>query len=340
MGDRATRALVIGSRGNIGGPLIRHLRTLGYEVLEADIRPGFREGYLVADINNPLDLLPAFDWGPHVVYLLAGTVGREVCEQATTLTIATNLVGLTNVIQLCKRTESRLVFLSSSEVYGPQDGEMDEARSVPRPNNLYALSKWLGEQLVDYEAKAGGLRAVTLRPFTIYDENEEPGDHRSAMIRFAWHLARGEPIEVHRGSARGWLHISDAVRVIEAAGRLDSYTVINIGHPDIVETTQLAEMIRRKLDGQPSLVYSTELPDHMTLVKRPSLVRQATLLGTTPLVSLQQGVSWVCSRQKELVKEEAPNSASICPDDLRSATLARRWAQLLAVPAENAERKP
>ena len=40
------------------------------------------------------------------------------------------------------------------------------------------------------------------------------------MIRFAYNLQHGLPIEVHKGSARGWLHVSDAVRAIEAATRV------------------------------------------------------------------------------------------------------------------------
>lgn len=298
--ERRTRALVIGSRGNIGRHLVHHLQTLGYEVLEADIRPGFREGYYVADINHPLDLLPPFDWGPQVVFLLAGAVGREVCQQAGTLAMTTNLAGLANVLDLCRRSGSRCIFFSSSEVYGRVDGVMDEATSLPRPNNRYALSKWLGEQLVEYEVRYAGLQAVILRPFTIYGEDEEAGEHRSAVIRFASRLARGMPIEVHRGSARGWLHVSDAVRAIEAAGRLDHYVVINIGHPDVVPTTDLAEMIRKELGAAPALVRPGELPSQMTLVKRPALDRQSKLLSFSPSVPLSRGIAWVCARQKAL----------------------------------------
>lgn len=301
---RPTKALVIGSRGNIGGPLVRHLRAAGYDVLEADIRPGFRDGYLVADINNPLDLLPAFDWGPDVVFLLAGAVGREVCEQASALAITTNLSGLSNILALCRRAGSRCVFFSSSEVYGPNDEVMDEATSVPHPNNRYAMSKWLSEQLLEYEVRQGGLQTAIVRLFTIYDENEEPGDHRSAMIRFAWHLARGEPIEVHRGSARGWLHVSDAVRAIEAVGRLREHAVINIGHPEVVQTTELAEMIRRHLGAAQALIRLRDLPPQMALLKRPRLERQLTLLGFRPSVPLEQGVGWVCDRQRALVAAE------------------------------------
>jgi len=291
------KALVIGAAGNIGAPLVAHLRHTGYQVLEVDIKPGWRRDYIMADIGHPLDLLPAFDWAPDVVFLLAASVGRMTCEQAASLSVATNLGGLNNVLQLCVRGECTLVYLSTSEVYGAASDVMDDAAGVPQPLNRYGLSKWLGEQLVEYEVRSGGLRAVTLRPCMIYDEAEALGDHRSAMIRFAHNLAHGLPIEVHVGSARGWLHVSDAVRAIEAAGRLDRYATINLGHPDIIPMAGLAEMIRAELGADPSLIQFTRLPSKMTLVKRPTLDRQRELLGFTPTIDIREGVRRVCARQ-------------------------------------------
>jgi nucleoside-diphosphate-sugar epimerase len=263
------KALVIGSEGNIGTPLVRYLKSKGYEVLESDIRPGYRPEYLMADINYPLDILPAFlDWKPDVVFILSAIVSRVTCEQAAELAITTNLAGINNMLQLCKRVNAMTVFFSTSEVYGPNNNPMDEALSNPQPNNRYGLSKLLGEKLVEYEAITYGLRAVSLRPFMIYDENEDFGDHRSAMIRFASNLALGKPIEVHRGSARGWLHISDAVAAIEAATRVSEYTVINIGHPEIISISDLAEMIRVELDAPSELITYTDIPARMTLAER------------------------------------------------------------------------
>jgi nucleoside-diphosphate-sugar epimerase len=290
-----TKALVIGSEGNIGGPLVRYLRADGYDVLEADLRPSFRGGYVMADINNPIDLLPAFDWEPDIVFILSAMVSRVTCEQASSLAISTNLGGINNVLQLCKRVDAMTVYFSTSEVYGPHVELMEEELSDPEPNNRYGLSKLLGEKLVEYEVRTYGLRATTLRPFMIYDENEDFGDHRSAMIRFAGNLAQGKPIEVHRGSARGWMHISDAVQAIEAAARLDEYTVVNIGHPDIRPIEDLAEMIRAELDADPSLVQLVDQPSLMTLRKTPKLERQRTVLGVEPTVSLEEGVARVCA---------------------------------------------
>lgn len=293
------KALVIGSEGNIGAPLVKHLRAAGYDLLESDIRPAWRSEYMMADINHPIDLLPAFDWHPDVVFLLSAMVSRVTCEQASSLAIATNLGGINNVLQLVKRAGAMVVFFSTSEVYGPGCDPMDERDSNPRPNNRYGLSKLLGEQLVEYEVRTHGLRAVSLRPFMVYDENEDLGDHRSAMIRFTSDLAVGRPIQVHRGSARSWLHVSDAIRAIEAAAAVSEYAVINIGHPDVVPIESLAERIRRELGASPSLVQVSELPARMTLAKRPTLTRQRELLGVEPRVGLDEGIRLVCARVRE-----------------------------------------
>ena len=293
------KALVIGAAGNLGKPLSRYLTSIGYEVIESDIKPGYRKGYLTADINNPIDLLPAFDQRPDVVFLLAGIVGRMACEQAASLSIGTNLAGINNIIQLCKRGNARLVYFSTSEVYGPGCDPMDETLSDPLPNNRYGLEKLLGEKLVEYEVQNHGLKAATIRPCMIYSEDEDFGDHRSAMIRFAYRLARGETIEVHRGSLRGWMHVSDLVRATERAAHIDEYMAINVGHPDIRPIEELAEMIRVRLGAPKNLVIEHELPAQMTSVKRPVLKRQAEVLGIQCKVSLEVGVDRLIARVNE-----------------------------------------
>jgi len=295
------KALVIGSEGNIGTVLVKHLREKGYEVLEVDIKSGYRDNYMVADINHPIDLLPAFDWQPDVVFLLSAMVSRVTCEQSGCLSIMTNLGGINNILQLSKRVNAKTVFFSSSEVYGPECDPMDETMPNPSPNNRYGLSKLLGEKLVEYEVKNYGLRAVTIRPFMMYDEEESFGDHRSAMIRFAGNLALGKSIEVHIGSARSWFHASDAVRSIEAAVHTKEYAIINIGHPHVITMDDLAEMVRQELKAPKELIKYVDIPSRMTLVKRPTLDRQRILLGVEPKVSLEEGVKRVCRRVPERI---------------------------------------
>jgi len=152
----------------------------------------------------------------------------------------------------------------------------------------------LAEKLVEYEVNYHGLDAVILRPFMMYDEEEDLGDHRSALIRFATSLALGKPIEVHKGSARGWFHVSDAIRSIEAATRINTFETINIGNPDIRPISELAEMICTELGADPRLINYCDIPAQMTPVKNPTFSKQSNLLGTTPQVSLEEGIKIVC----------------------------------------------
>lgn len=288
-----SRILIVGSAGNIGKPLVQHLRAQGHQVLESDHRAGWREGYVMADIRNAIDLLPAFDWEPEVVYMLAALVSRVTCENSPSLAVDTNLTGLQHVMELTKRVGAKFVYFSTSEVYGNEVEIMAEDGPV-QPNNRYGLTKLLGEKLVEYEVSENGLQAVTLRPFMMYDENEDFGSHRSAMIRFATDLYRGQPIEVHRGSARGWLHVSDAIRAVDAARNIQDYSVINIGSPDIRPMEDIADMVCRELDADPGLITYRDLPSRMTLVKRPTLERQREILGVVPTVAIEEGVARVC----------------------------------------------
>lgn len=287
------KALVIGAAGNIGKPLVKYLRENNYMVREVDIKPGWRDNYYVADITKPADLIGPFDFEPDYVFHLAAMVSRVTCEQSAGMCIDSNLYGTQNVIEFTKRCGAKLINFSTSEVYGPDIEVMDENEEA-HPNNRYGLSKLLAEKLVEYEVAQHKLNAVTLRPFMMYDENEDLGDHRSAMIRFAYNLYHKIPIEVHRGSARGWLHVSDAIRAIEASTRIENYEVINIGNPQIHTIEELALMICEELGADKELIHYSELPSRMTLVKRPTLSKQRELLGIDTRVQLEEGVKRVC----------------------------------------------
>jgi len=284
------RVLVIGSEGNIGKPLVKHLRACGHDVLRCDIKQGWAGDYVQADIRNLQDLYPvAYRFMPNVVYHLAAMVSRVTCEAAPEMTMATNVTGTSNVCQLCKAFDIKMINISTSEVYGNRDGLMDECDSL-NPNNRYGLSKRIAEEVVAYEAQAG-LRAITLRPFMFYCEDETMGEHRSAMIRFAEALSCKRKITVHDGARRSWLHMSDAVwffeKVLYVKGNSET---INIGHPDIWTVEGVAKEMCKAFGVSKDLVSVSELPERMTLSKTPNLEKQAALLGEPKLIGVLDGI--------------------------------------------------
>lgn len=287
------KILVTGSEGNIGTKLVPYLESKGYIVMRCDQVQGFESNYHVVNINSSSDLtliFPLFE--PDIVIHLAAMVSRVTCEKSPGLTVETNLLGLSNVIQLCKLFKVKLMYFSTSEVYGNIGGILSEEREC-KPNNLYGLTKYMGEKLVEYELK-NGLQAITVRPFMFYDEDETRGDHRSAMIRFCYHLSKGEKIEVHKGSLRSWMHITDAVRVLEKLIYVKGYEIINIGSDEIIKTEDLARMICDRIGVEYSdYVIEKELPDKMTLEKIPSVKKQFKLTGIIPEIDLNTGLALI-----------------------------------------------
>lgn len=287
------KILVIGSEGNIGTKLVPYLKLCGHSVLSCDQNQGFRPEYAVVNILHSGDLTSLFlTFKPDVVYLLAAMVSRVTCENSPCLAVDTNLSGLNNVIQLCKTHNSKLIYFSTSEVYGNIGGVLSEDREC-EPNNLYGLTKYLGEKLVQYFLKD----AIIVRPFMFYDEDETRGDHRSAMIRFSYHLSRKEKITVHKGSKRSWMHISDGVRVLERLMYVKEFHVVNIGSDELINAEKLAEKMCNLygLEYQ-DYVIELPLPEKMTLEKIPDLKKQYELTGIIPEIDLNTGIALILSK--------------------------------------------
>ncbi len=287
------KILVIGSEGNIGKRLVPHLRIQNHEVYCCDQIQGFKTNYSVVNILNSGDIFKIFlDFKPEITILLAAMVSRVTCECSPQLAVDTNLSGLNNVIQLCKAFDSKLVYFSTSEVYGNIGGILSEDRKC-EPNNLYGLTKYLGEKLVQYELKD----YLILRPFMFYDEDETRGDHRSAMVRFAYHLSRKEKITVHIGSKRSWMHILDGVRIIESILHLKESLIVNIGTPELIKTEYLAKLICNYFGLEyKDFVIEENLPEKMTLEKIPDINRQTYLTGLIHNISINEGIKRVCDK--------------------------------------------
>lgn len=279
------RILVTGSRGNVGSELVPYLKCVGHEVFGIDIVQGVGDNYLTCSIDS-IDLAGVFNsFQPEIVIHLAAMVSRVTCEKSRAWTIQTNITGTQNIISLCQVFGSKLVFFSTSEVYGNLEGVLSEGREDLRPNNFYGISKLIGEQLVKY----AGIDYLIIRPFMMYNSDRETiGDHRSAMIRFITNLREGKEIEVHEGSGRSWLHMDDAVQIIE---KLLIHTgTVNIGHSEYVMTIDLAKMICMFTSANRDLIKIVKQPEKMTLSKRPCLRRQVQLTKYNPVIDVIDGL--------------------------------------------------
>lgn len=292
------RVLVTGSLGSLGRPLTAELEARGHLVYGCDLAHCEREQdtYMRADVGDYRQLERVFRaYGPHAVYHLAGEFGRHNGEANYEQVYRTNLIGTRNVLELCRQYRSRLIFASSSEIYGectePWLTE-DLSKQVPlwQPNE-YALSKWANEvQIVNF-ARRYDVDAVRLRFFNVYGPGESYHPYRSVVALFCHRALNGIPWEVYEGYSRTFMFIDDwTPTVANVLERGKAGGVYNIGGSDYRSVREVSDLILAETGADPELV--TYLPEdvHNVKSKRPDNSRARHQLGHDPTVTIEEGI--------------------------------------------------
>ncbi|MGW2815761.1 bifunctional UDP-4-keto-pentose/UDP-xylose synthase [Streptomyces sp. NPDC001415] len=175
-----------------------------------------------------------------------------------------------DVIRQCAATGTRVVFPSTSEVYGMcEDAEFDENTSrlvygpVDRSRWIYAASKQLLDRVIHALGEHEGLRYTLFRPFNwtgpgLDDpHNAAPGSSR-VVTQMLGHLIRREPIVLVDGGTqrRCFTHVDDGIdallRILENPGGVADGQVFNLGHPGNERSIrELAEGLIRHLADIP-----------------------------------------------------------------------------------------
>lgn len=303
--------LCTGALGVIGSRLTGLLRARGHTVMGADLAIREYSDYIRADVTAFEDLHRIGQrHRVDVVIHMAGEVGRMVGETHPQRMVHVNEVGTLNVIQFCLEQGARLVYFSTSEVYGHllDSGEpVKESIIAERGNpfittNVYAMSKLFGEALIKHYCDNYGLKAIAVRPFMVYGPGEAPSSWRSAITRFVHAARHGQPVVVHRGAKRAWCYVNDfaeAVGILAERTEAQGYEVYNVGSDEYLSMEEVAQAIVQAAQADEDLITVVEPPDRfMSLVKRADLT-QIFELGYRPRVSLAEGVGHVVAWQEK-----------------------------------------
>lgn len=275
------RILVTGAAGYIGSWLVPELEQAGHEVIALDKATG-------QDLTKPGVLSAAIDHNsPDVVVHLAAKYGRIWGEVDHADTVTAN-AGLTAMVaHECGRRGIRLVFASSSEVYGPpafQDVPRGVGGSL-RPLNLYGLTKVWGEQVARLYAPDG---LTILRLNMPYGPGQRLGEvGYNALHTFLYQAHLGRPIQVHKGTVRCFTWIGDTVRGIRQVVEQTNGGIFNVCRND--DLRDMADVARLAVQiAGPTEVIEVDPPDDVTRVK--SFDNRALLdLGWAPTVDLEDG---------------------------------------------------
>ncbi len=224
------RVVVTGALGHIGSQLIRALpRDLpGAEIVMIDdlstqrfsslfgLPDGAAYRFHEADIRTA-DLNELFRDADAVVHLAAITNATESFGNAEQVE-AVNAAGTRRVADACVETNSPLIFLSTTSVYGTQSATVDENcdASELRPQSPYAATKLQAEKDLSLAASEQGLRHITCRFGTIFGPSIGMRFH-TAINRFCWQATMAQPITVWKtamNQKRPYLDLNDAVRSI------------------------------------------------------------------------------------------------------------------------------
>ncbi len=222
---RGLPVLVTGGSGFIGSHLVDVLVEAGARVrVLDDFSTGRRENLervedridlVEGDVRDPETCRRAAA-GVRVVFHQAalGSVPRSMEDPATT--IAVNVAGTANVFAAARDARAhRVVYASSSSVYGDSPALPKREGEEGRPLSPYALSKAMDEELAEVFGASFGLELVGLRYFNVYGPRQDPaGPYAAVVPRFFASCRAGEPPRIHGDGeqSRDFTYVADAVK--------------------------------------------------------------------------------------------------------------------------------
>lgn len=311
------RLLVTGGAGFIGSNLTISLLERGADVRVLDNLSTGKlknlEGYLDSvellegDIRDTDTLKKALNKIEIVFHQAAlPSVPRSIEDPLTSEKV--NAQGTLNLL-LAARDSSvkRLVYASSSSIYGDSP-TLPKVEDMPAdPKSPYALSKYSGERYCQLFYRLYGLETVCLRYFNVFGPRQDPTSQYAAVIpRFITNIHEGTPITVYGdgGQTRDFSFIDNVVSAnILAAGATDaSGEVINIACGQRITVKELAEFIMEELGKQVDIDWLPIRPGEVR-DSLASIAKAKSLLDYSPKVDAHEGlrrtISWFTNDSRE-----------------------------------------
>lgn len=295
------RILVTGSEGTLGRPLVKELRGRGHAVWGCDREHSADAQFTRASVSELRQLDRAFEEAdPEVVYHLAAEFGRHNGEHFYEDLWKTAAIGTRNVLELCRVGQARLLFASSSEVYGDATTFREDWGEHVNPLNEYALSKWCNEQQIMNFQRRHDLEAARLRFFNAYGPGEYYHPYRSVVALFCHKALCRDRLPVYEGYHRVFQYIDDFIPTLANACTASlHHDVYNIGGSDYRSVEDLARIVLKATGQGDDRIELIPEDRHNVRNKRPNIERARQDLGHDPSTRLEVGVpvtlSWMQS---------------------------------------------
>ena len=300
----AGKALVTGGGGFIGSHLVERLLRDG---LDARVLDNFATGHRVnlaaveADVELIEGDIQSYERvhnavrGCEVVFHLAAlpSVPRSIQDPLTST--ASNVTGTLNVL-LASRDEGvrRVVFSSSSSVYGPQREYPQREDAAARPISPYGVSKLAAEGYCRAFTQVYGLETVALRYFNVFGPRQDPLSQYSAVIpKFITAVLEGErPVIFGDGEqSRDFTYVDNTVEGTLLASTADGVAgdTFNLACGEATTLNQLLDHVREISAKDVEAIYEERQPGDLQR-SQADISRAREALGYEPEVDIRAGL--------------------------------------------------
>lgn len=294
-------ALVTGGAGFIGSHIARKLLDLGYSVRVLD---NFSTGKMeniddlkdrieivrgdIRDIDTVKNAMKNIDYVFHQAAFVSVPRSLENPETAADI----NIKGTLNIL-VCARDSNvkRLIFASSSSIYGDSPALPKKESMPPNPISPYALSKLECEEWCELFQRVYGLETVGLRYFNVFGPNQNPNSEYAAVIpKFIKSVLSNKPPTIYGDGTqtRDFTYVKDVTdaNLLALKGRPGTY---NIGSGKKISINMLLDMINKIAGKSLEPVYAEPRPgDIEHSLADISLAGKG--LGYNPGSDLEQGL--------------------------------------------------
>ncbi|MFD2168749.1 NAD-dependent epimerase/dehydratase family protein [Tumebacillus lipolyticus] len=302
---RRKRVLVTGCAGFIGSSLCERLLREGIEVYGIDMFVPNYDRWIKERNLSSLLLHPQFHFFEsdlrHLSFSELLLRVDEVFHQAALPGVRTswggqfqqyvdhNILVTQALLEAAKNSNvQKIVYASSSSVYGGMEGPTDETRP-PHPISPYGVTKLSAEQLCQLYAKVFGVPVVSLRYFTVFGPRQRPD---MAIHKFIKQILTGNPIQIYGDGeqSRDFTFVDDAVTAnLLAAASPSAGEVFNIGGISRLTVNELISLIEKHAGKRAHLQTLPEQPGDPKHTFA-DITKAKTTLGYNPQFDVERGV--------------------------------------------------
>ncbi len=250
--------------------------------------PGFTFRQLDISLRQDVETLQGgrFD----AILNLAARAGVRASVENPWLFYETNVIGVLNLLELCRRTGTgKFLLASTSSIYGANPPyPTPESASSSEPLQPYAASKKAAEVLAHTYHHLYGIDVSVLRYFTVYGPAGRPD---LAMFRFCQWIHEGRPVRVNGdgNQSRGFTYLDDIARGTILALKPLGFEVINLGGHEVITINKLIKLLEEVIGKKADVRYGPPNPADM-FSNWADVSKAGRLLGWEPQVGLRAGV--------------------------------------------------